>query len=257
MSYDVAFVVGEVEGLDLPLSRLRQVLELTGSLNPRIRAFCDRIEVKRPHYDLRPAEEIIAAGWTESPVLCEFGREHVTIAVMQTAEERVIPELVTLAHDMGLLAFDFEAMEFLHGEGFECIMHVEDRRTLIGPRLREVRAAVADMTPDGGPSFLILTKPNIDYAQIAGGDGAFVFEWREHRGETFSHWAAGHLDEDSRGSASVQTNGYHVRVNSNERLSQDDVMELFETFLRDERRPDSYAWRDMTGEFHSEPDQAA
>ena len=157
---------------------------------------------------------------------------------------------------MGLCAFDFENEKFLDDCGFDAIMTVEDRPIVIGPRLSEIREAIAELTPDGGPSFLIVERPDENYAQIAGGDGVFAFEQREYKirrfrrtGRRFRHWAAGRRGETVKGRVSVLTNGYQVPVRSNENLNRDDVMVLFEAFLNGEKRSTDFTWRDMTEEF--------
>ena len=53
-------------------------------------------------------------------------------------------------------------------------LQVEDEAPVTAPTPAQVGAALARMTPDGGPGFIILEGRGDDYAQAAGGIGLFT-----------------------------------------------------------------------------------
>lgn len=123
-------------------------------------------------------------------------------------------------------------------------MIVEARR-MRSPTLQQVVEAICSMTPRGGPGFVIVEAPNREFAQTAGGDGRFTVEWGEFYGEGTCQWKAGLLNQPSTEEAIVHTNGYVVRVRSNEVLGLSDAITILTTFLSTGERPRQYAWRIM------------
>ena len=126
---------------------------------------------------------------------------------------------------------------------------VEDEPTMERPSTEQLREVVDRMTPDGGPSFVVLEGRGDDYAQAAGGDGVFTVEWREHRGEKFRHWKAGLPGRPTAGEVAIPTTGYEVHVRPNEQLSASDVVAILGAFLTGAGRPPQYVWRDMSDMF--------
>jgi hypothetical protein len=126
---------------------------------------------------------------------------------------------------------------------------VEDEPLIESPSADTIRAVVERMTPEGGPGFIILDGRGADYAQAAGGDGAFAVEWREHTGDAFRHWTAGLAGQPDTGEVAIPTNGHVVRVRSNEQLGAADVVTILGAFLAGLPRPAQYAWRDVSDLF--------
>ena len=128
-------------------------------------------------------------------------------------------------------------------------MVVEDKPATHWPLGFQARAAINAMTPRGGPGFLILQAANGDYMQAAGGDGAYLAEWREQGSGAFRHFAAGREGAVIPGEIKIPTNGAHVLVRWNEKLSAVEVKRLATAFLSGEPRPDCFVWRDISGTF--------
>ncbi|QKD02269.1 hypothetical protein EB235_12785 [Mesorhizobium loti R88b] len=130
-----------------------------------------------------------------------------------------------------------------------CKLDVEGEKPAINPSRDVVAAAVDRMTPDGGPGFLILTATNGNYAQTAGGNGAFTVEWREYANGAFKHWVAGRAADRSSGQVAIATNGFKVTVNANEKLTSAEAKSILCTFCDGDERPSRFWWRDVTDRF--------
>ena len=127
---------------------------------------------------------------------------------------------------------------------------IENEPEVAAPTAAAVAAAVARMTPHGGPSFLILEGESGDYVQAAGGLGEFTVEWRAHgSGADFTHWKAGRSGSMTGEEVAIALNGHSLRVRTNERLGLADVVAICGAFLAGEPRPPGYAWRDITAMF--------
>lgn len=129
------------------------------------------------------------------------------------------------------------------------VLTVEDKPPCLVETLAQIHIAIDMLTPRGGPGFLILEAVGEDYAQVAGGDGVYAVEWREHGGGTFKHWVAGRAGQPSIIEVTVPTNGAEVIVKQNERLDTADVKVILTAFAEHDGRPPQYAWRDMTNQF--------
>jgi hypothetical protein len=125
---------------------------------------------------------------------------------------------------------------------------VEDRPKVESPSLSDIVAAITSMTLFGGPGFAVIDGPNYDYAQAAGGEGEFTAEWRENFGEGYRHWRAGRPGVSNCKETVVQTNGYVVRVRSNEVLGESDVIAILTAFASGIGRPNTYTWREISSE---------
>jgi hypothetical protein len=66
------------------------------------------------------------------------------------------------------------------------------------PTLERLLSAVDQLTPYGGPGYLLLEGYEQDYIQVAGGNGMYTVEWRIYQAdESFQHWIVGLPDEPS------------------------------------------------------------
>jgi len=129
-------------------------------------------------------------------------------------------------------------------------LQVEGETPVTDPTPEKVRDALARMTPNGGPGFIILEGRGEDYAQVAGGDGLFTAEWREYLSEDFKHWKAGLREVPSKGEAVIPTNGAQIiKVQNNERLNSVEAATILLAYLSGERRPAQFVWRDMSEMF--------
>jgi formate hydrogenlyase regulatory protein HycA len=128
----------------------------------------------------------------------------------------------------------------------EITLQVEDEVPVTAPTPEQVRAALARMTPDGGPGFIILEGRGDDYAQAAGGEGVFTAEWRESRGKGFRHWKAGRRGKPTKGKVVVPTHGARLTVQPNERLGGAEVETILLAYLAGESRPEQFEWRDIS-----------
>ena len=249
MSYDIALVAGFVPpDVDLAWDAIGSILRAEGPVHPLIAAY--RAEIEGCGLDWAMRDEGGSSDGDGPSILLTFGVRHVMVSIMTEDADAIVSTLVAQGLRAGLVAFDAETRQIHTPGGFAGVtLTIEDRPCRVGPRLHEVLDAIPMLTPAGGPSFMVLSRGGNDYAQIAGGDGHFAFEWRESVDDGFRHWAAGYPDEDIKGIISVMTNGFHVPVRSNENLNASDVAVLFEAFLTGCGRPEAFRWRDMTGEF--------
>jgi len=159
---------------------------------------------------------------------------------------RVMPD----AGEWPFEVLEFGCVDSRSQPGFsDCSLTLESRPIIANPTQAQIERAIQLMSPQGGPGFVILEGPGGDYAQAAGGDDAFTAEWREYRGEAFTHWVAGHRGLHRPGKVSIPTNGYKLTVKASERLRARDVAAILLAFARGAGRPDSYSWRDMTRVF--------
>jgi formate hydrogenlyase regulatory protein HycA len=125
-------------------------------------------------------------------------------------------------------------------------LQVEDEDPVTSPTPEHVRTALARMSPNGGPGFIILERHGDDYAQAAGGDGVFTAEWREPMGEGFRHWKAGQRGKPTRGKVVVPTNGAQLSVQPNERLGRAEVQAILLAYLAGQGRSEQFEWRDIS-----------
>ncbi len=135
-----------------------------------------------------------------------------------------------------------------HGDQ-ELVLTREGEDDLLAPTLAQLHAAVDALSPDDGCGFLILVADERDYAQAAGGDGAYTVEWREHPAGEFRHFVAGRLGKPAARNIEIATSCAHVTVQENERLAADEVKGILAAFQRGEPRPKGFAWREITAQF--------
>ncbi len=131
----------------------------------------------------------------------------------------------------------------------ELVLTREGEDDLLAPTLAQLHEAVDALSPDDGCGFLILVADERDYAQAAGGDGAYTVEWREHPDGDFRHWMAGRFGKATARTIEIATSCAHVTVQENERLNADEVKAILAAFHRGELRPKGFAWREITEQF--------
>ncbi len=130
---------------------------------------------------------------------------------------------------------DFEALS----------LTFEDKPVIVAPTLEQLVCAVDQLTPYGGPGYLIVDGYEQDYVQVAGGNGMYTVEWRITLADNnFHHWIAGYRGEPSEALVAIPTNGCCVRVQENEELSAVDVKVLLAAYASQKGRPVQYSWRD-------------
>ncbi|MGE0609415.1 MAG: hypothetical protein AB7O62_20150 [Pirellulales bacterium] len=125
-------------------------------------------------------------------------------------------------------------------------LKVEDEPPLRHATAAALFAAVDRMRPVG-PSFIIVSRDDGNYAQAGGGDGVFTVEWREY-GEPFVHLVAG-KGTPSQDPIAIQMSGGKTDVLLHEVLNADDVKRLLGAFLLHGRQPEGYLWRNITQGF--------
>lgn len=129
------------------------------------------------------------------------------------------------------------------------MLSTENKPNIRKPTAAAIAAAVARMTPRGGPSFLILEDNSESYVQAAGGDGVFTVEWRDVAAANFTHWKAGLPGSASVEEVAIPMNGHQIEVQGHERLGPADVVAILEAFRTGQPRPMAYAWRNITATF--------
>jgi hypothetical protein len=139
-----------------------------------------------------PDDQIDDAVWNASPLWEDFGQRTAVLLLGYPWVKEVLPFVIETANALDLAVFDWSGEQIHRADGFrELTLTVETRRPLQSPTLQQLYAAVDALTPRGGPGFLILERRGQDYAQAAGGDGAYMAEWRQYSGQKFGHWVAG------------------------------------------------------------------
>ncbi len=213
-------------------------------------AFCAELTAMHPEIDDIPDEQIDnheLCPWTVA--ICRSPGQLILCITWSRAE--YIRKLIhSLARKHALAVYDPQIGRLSYPMGkWDFTLTVEGRENLEAATPDEVRAAVRSMTPNGGPGFLILEGRAQDYAQAAGGDGAFTVEWREYGTGGFRHWTAGLQGQPDAGEVAIPTNGHVLRVRSNERLAAGDAETILLAYLAGQGRPPQYAWRDITASF--------
>jgi len=118
------------------------------------------------------------------------------------------------------------------------------------PSLTQILGAVDQLTPYGGPGYLILEGYGEDYLQVAGGNGMYTVEWRiTEADESFQHWIVGLADEPSMPLVRIVANGRIITVQQNEELSAKDAKVLLLSYANQKGRPMQYSWRDVSSMF--------
>lgn len=190
----------------------------------------------------KPPEGLMLTSWSKSlSLLC---------CPMDLAEE-LVPFGLGLAKELELTVFDGITGNLHRPYGYDGIeMIVEDKPNFIAPTLVQISDAVSSLTPDGGPSVLIIDRTGDCFAQIAGGDNKFTCEWRDFHPDSFQHWVAGRQSKQGK-LVRIPTNGYYVEIYENECLSGDDVIEILQDCAEGRNRSDKWTWRETTDDYDS------
>jgi hypothetical protein len=234
---------------------LDSLLEQEGPATEALRQVYEKLIDRYPCLSSLDDDDIDAhdSPWASGPLWGEFFDHVAHIGLTWSRADAALPFIIETAHSFGMTVFDLSNTRIHRAGGLVgLVLSVESRPEIHAPKLDEILAAVDDLTPDGGPGFLILVRSDKDYAQTAGGEGSYILEWREYSGDQFRHLIAGHLaapGSDRDDEIVVPTNGAYVTARANERLSAADVKTLLTAFSQEAGRPNSFAWRDMTVQF--------
>jgi hypothetical protein len=274
MSYDIAIVDAPVSQDDaIAWKELEALLEQDGPPTQKLRQVYEELVSRYPCISTLSREEFDDdpdSPWATGPLFNEFRANVAHIPLRYSRVYATLPFIVAAAHRSGLPVFDLSSDQIHRGDGLLGLtLEVEGRPLLFAPKLDQIAAAVDEMTPRGGPGFLVLSGPGENYAQTAGGDGAYLLEWREYGGGSFRHWVAGypltlragvdlgemgdrHQPDGSfgiTGEVKIPTNGAYVTGRRNEILSAADVKALLTAFAQKGERQDTFIWRDITSKF--------
>ncbi len=155
-----------------------------------------------------------------------------------------------VSRHMSITLFERSSKRIYRTDGFnKMTMRLEHKPNFESPTLNQICDAVDTMTPDGGPSIIVLKDGDKEetYAQAAGGLEKFTCEWRETSDGVYKHWVAG-TPAKGRRDVKIRTNGHHLIVKANERLCAADVKSILAAFARRESRPQNWVWRDISNE---------
>ena len=251
MSYDVVIAALAISEIDAAAwSALDALIEQQGDAPPQFRRLHDQIVARYPCLSTLSDEAADDGVWSSGPLWGEFGPAAAHLAIRHSRADEVVPFVVEVARSLGLSDFDWTTRHIHRPEGLAGLeLTVEDRFPHVAPTRQQVLDAVRSLTPDGGPGFLTLERAGSGYVQVAGGNGAFALEWRQTDGAAFKHWAAGLPDQDASAEIRIPTNGFHVSVQSNERLRLEDTETLLAAFASASDRPAAFTWRDITSRF--------
>lgn len=127
---------------------------------------------------------------------------------------------------------------------------LEDQPVHNAPTLEQLLSAVDQLTPYGGPGYLLLEGYEQDYIQVAGGNAIYTVEWRIFQAdESFQHWIVGLPDEPLMPLVRIVTYGRTIEVQQNEELSAIDAKVLLLAYANQKDRPMQYSWRDASSMF--------
>ena len=252
MSYDVAVVIPPIPDRDTEAwAELNATIEIEQQGRPPavFRKLHDRLTARFPLLTSLPEDKVDESVWSGGPLWTNFGKRVGVLNMVYSRVEEALPFIIETATSLGLPVFDMSVDQIRRPNGLEGLtLTVEDKPALQGPTIHQVQDAVDALNPRGGPGFLILEGPK-NFAQAAGGKGAFTVEWREHSGRKFRHWVAGLAGRPSKKTVAIPTNGFKVTVNENERLGAEDGKLIFAAFAERKPRPEKFAWRDVTKRF--------
>ncbi len=142
--------------------------------------------------------------------------------------------------------------QFSQNRVFDALsLEIENQPVNNAPTLERLISAVDQLTPYGGPGFLLLEGDGQDYIQVAGGNGMYTVEWRVYQAdESFQHWIVGLPDEPLVPIVKIVTYGHTIEVQQNEELSAKDAKVLLLAYANQKDRPAQYSWRDASSMFN-------
>ena len=109
-----------------------------------------------------------------------------------------------------------------------------------------IEKSLRDLKSYGPSSFAILTNPDGDFIQVAGGRVTCVLE---HRRLSDDHPKRAYLSTKKvpfEGTQTLMFGGGHMQMEPDEILFVDDVVEAFRSFFKSEDFPGSLLWRSMS-----------
>jgi hypothetical protein len=211
-----------------------------------IDAFYEELTSKHPESDAVPEDEVDNTELCPWSVPIERSPGHVAMSCVWPRAEYVNKLVHRLARKHRLSVYDPQLGRVFYPTGdWDFCLSIEGKSSICSPSSDDVQTVLKQMTPKGGPGFMILEGRGSDYAQAAGGDGTLTVEWREYEGPNYRHWKAGIKDQESDGQVAIATNGFVARVRPNERLSVTEATEILCGYLEGKLRPTKFAWRDM------------
>jgi hypothetical protein len=251
MSYTIAVVAPPIPADDGEAWKaLHALIDQQGPVPSVFRTLHDRLTLRYPCLSSLPDDQIDDGVWSDGPLWNNFSHRAAVLGMVYSSVEEVLPFVIETATALDLAVFDWATNQVHRSDGLEGLnLTLEDQPVLRAPTIKQVHAAVHALTPRSGPGFLILEGRSQNYAQAAGGDGAYTAEWREYSGQQFRHWVAGVPGRPSKKEIAIPTNGFEVTVRENERLDAGDVKAILTAFADRKERPTHFAWRDITERF--------
>jgi hypothetical protein len=239
MSYDIAVMIPPVADIDgASWQGLDAIIEQGGAPPALLQSFDDA--VTRRYTCLSELSEADSENgvWSSAPLWGGFGPHAAILSIQFPHADAVAAFVADEARQLGLTVFDWQTKLVHRPDGVADLeLASEDVTPLKRPTLHQILDAAQNLTPEGGPGFLVLERAGRDYLQVAGGKGAYTCEWRQYDGEIFKHWTAGLKDQANGPDVQVPTNGFHVTVKQNERLGLTDVKGLLSAFAGEEDPP--------------------
>ncbi|MBN8658949.1 MAG: hypothetical protein J0M35_01190 [Candidatus Obscuribacter phosphatis] len=247
MSYDFIACARTLEESDLLSWKTQDIDEASPQEEEKLRKFLEQV------LSIFPAVEedgLSSEFWSYTPEL-EAGRASLVLYVSYSEASSFLHEVVRIGRELQVSIFDPQTSRIYRPDGFSGLtLEVENQASYIAPTKSQIREAVQGLSAKDGPSLLFMEeKGSSDYSQVAGGDGAFTLEWREHVGDNFKHYVAGLKSGNKNEEVKIFTNGYHVKVKGNERLGVVETVALLTAFAESRTRPNEYEWRDITHKF--------
>ena len=184
--------------------------------------------------------------WKDGPLWNNFGALIAHLSIVSSRANEVLPFVIDTARSLGLYTFDWETRYVHRPDGLvHTTLTLESRPPLKAPTLRQIENALELLSPGQGTGFMVVDGRDNDYVQVAGGDGVFTCEWRQHSGQTLQHYVAGYANIPPNSNVRIATNSAFVTVRNNEMLKAADAIELLTAFATDRERPTQFVWRDI------------
>ncbi|EBV4632122.1 hypothetical protein DOX11_23445, partial [Salmonella enterica subsp. enterica serovar Manhattan] len=125
----------------------------------RLQAFMASLDQSSADLGERPS-------WTtETANDQQIGAGYLDIEMQDEWETEVRIGFIKMAHDYGLTALDIDSGLIHYADGYRGIVLDQGDEIIVSPTEEQIRDAVAAMTPDGGPSILILDRAPDNYMQ--------------------------------------------------------------------------------------------
>jgi hypothetical protein len=250
MSYDIAIVIPPIADMDASAwQELDRLIEEQGEPPDLLRVFYQTLVQRYPCLSMLGDDEDSGV-WSSAPLWSDFGPMAATLAIQYPHAEAVVPFVIETARSLGLTAFDWQTKLVHRPGGFADLeLSSEGVAPFRHPTLQQIMDAAQTLTPDGGPGFLTLERAGRDYLQVAGGKGAYMCEWRMFNEMRFTHFAIGLSTVASKVDIQIATNGFHVTVQQNEKLTLTNIKALLSAFAGGDDPPAAYTLRDISERF--------